>query len=253
MNCEKCHELVSDFLDGTLIGENQALFSKHLEDCLSCANVREDINAIVSVARQVNEYDTAPPNERALWLRIRNTIESERGAEQSAARASVASAPVRESLWSRWMNKRLELSLPQLAATVSMIVVTVALATAFGLQGLRSSSAEPFGTGLADSRATGAGVVSPNPDGLTLDAVLEDRVGQQKMNIDYWKQRIEHRKTRWNPRMRDTFERNMSVIDQAVEDSLMELKRNPHDAVSEEMLNAALREKMELLREFSEL
>ncbi len=253
MNCEKCHELVSDFLEGTLIGENQTLFSKHLEDCLSCANVREDIHAIVSVARQVNEYDTAPPNERALWLRIRNTIESERGAEQSAARASVASAPARESLWSRWMNKRLELSLPQLAATVSMIVVTVALVTAFGLQGLRSGGAEPFGTGLADSRATGAGVVSPNPDGLTMDAVLEDRVGQQKMNIDYWKQRIEHRKTRWNPRMRETFERNMSVIDQAVEDSLMELRLNPHDAVSEEMLNAALREKMELLREFSEL
>jgi hypothetical protein len=44
----------------------------------------------------------------------------------------------------------------------------------------------------------------------------------------------------------------MQVIDQAVNESLSALDRNPHDEVSEEMLNAALRDKMELLREFSE-
>ena len=43
------------------------------------------------------------------------------------------------------------------------------------------------------------------------------------------------------------------MIDQAVNDSLNELNRNPHDEVSEEMLNAALNEKLTLLKEFSEL
>ena len=53
--------------------------------------------------------------------------------------------------------------------------------------------------------------------------------------------------------MREAFERNMTVIDQAVNYSRDELRRNPHDEVSEEMLNSALNDKMELLREFADL
>ena len=53
--------------------------------------------------------------------------------------------------------------------------------------------------------------------------------------------------------MRDTFDRNLGVIEQAVNDSLKELNTNPHDEVSEEMLNGALNEKIALLKEFSEL
>jgi hypothetical protein len=64
---------------------------------------------------------------------------------------------------------------------------------------------------------------------------------------------VETNKVRWNQQMRDTFERNLKVIDQAVNDSLNELNRDPHDEVSEEMLNAALNEKLALLREFSDL
>jgi hypothetical protein len=38
-----------------------------------------------------------------------------------------------------------------------------------------------------------------------------------------------------------------------VNNSLSELNRNPHDEVSEEMLNAALNEKLALLKEFADL
>jgi len=53
--------------------------------------------------------------------------------------------------------------------------------------------------------------------------------------------------------MRETFERNMKVIDQAVSDSMNELRRNPHDEVSEQMLNESLNDKLALLKEFSDL
>jgi len=66
-------------------------------------------------------------------------------------------------------------------------------------------------------------------------------------------QRIAQRKARWNPRMRESFERNLQVIDQAVSDSMNELKRNPHDEVSEQMLNESLNDKLALLKEFSDL
>ena len=84
-------------------------------------------------------------------------------------------------------------------------------------------------------------------------ASSRDRMWQQQQAISYWNQRVETNKARWNQEMRDTFDRNLRVIDQAVNDSLNELNQNPHDEVSEEMLNAALNEKLALLREFSDL
>ena len=71
--------------------------------------------------------------------------------------------------------------------------------------------------------------------------------------IDYWNQRVELNKARWNAQMRETFDQNMSVIDAAMNDSLRHLNENPHDGVSEDILNAAMNDKVELLKEFSEL
>jgi hypothetical protein len=58
---------------------------------------------------------------------------------------------------------------------------------------------------------------------------------------------------RWSAEMRETFDRNMKVIDEAVANSLNELNRNPHDEVSEQMLNESLNDKLALLKEFSDL
>jgi hypothetical protein len=68
----------------------------------------------------------------------------------------------------------------------------------------------------------------------------------------YWQQRVEARKASWNPRMRASFDRSVYALDQSVNDSLNDLRQNPHDEVAEETLNAALRDKVELLREFGE-
>ena len=71
--------------------------------------------------------------------------------------------------------------------------------------------------------------------------------------INYWNERVEMNKARWSPEMRATFERNLKVIDQTVNDSINELNQNPHDEVSEQMLNEALNDKLSLLKEFSDL
>jgi hypothetical protein len=71
--------------------------------------------------------------------------------------------------------------------------------------------------------------------------------------ISYWNQRIEVNKVRWSPEMRATFDRNMKFIDEAVANALEDLKRNPHDEVSEQMLNEALNDKLTLLQDFSDL
>ena len=77
MNCEKCQDLLSDFLDGALSGDDHATLSSHLEECLPCLNVHSELSSIVTFCREHRGEYVAPPNERALWLRIQNTVESE--------------------------------------------------------------------------------------------------------------------------------------------------------------------------------
>jgi hypothetical protein len=249
MNCEKCQELLSDFLDDALSPEEQSTLNAHLEECLSCFAVRDELNSIVSFCRDCRGEYIAPPNERALWLRIRNTVESERAVATLAASARDAAAAERlsESWWSRLMNRSWELSLSQMTGAVAAITVAVALVTAFSMQRMHQSVAETSPTARTNvaSAAAGASTVSISN--------VDDRMRQQQLTIDYWNQRIAERKARWSPQMREAFDRNMGVIDQAVNYSRDELRRNPHDEVSEEMLNSALNDKMELLREFADL
>ena len=72
MNCEKCQDLISDFLDGALSHEDQSTLNAHLEECLQCAAVRNDLQSIVGFCRTHRGEYTAPPNEQALWLRVRD-------------------------------------------------------------------------------------------------------------------------------------------------------------------------------------
>ena len=237
MNCEKCHELIGDLLDGGLRHEDESTLNLHLEECLACDDVRNDLQSIVSFCRSHRGEYSAPPNERVLWLRIRNLIE----AESPSPDFGPSTRAERKGFLPGWTRRSWELSVPQLAASAAAIVLVVSLATVVGLR--RWDSSNSPGSVSEGSRA-----------GLSATAdTIRDRMWQQQQAINYWNQRVELNKARWNPQMRETFDRNLQVIDQAVNDSINELSRNPHDEVSEEMLNAALSEKLALLKEFSDL
>jgi anti-sigma factor RsiW len=249
MNCEKCHELLSDYLDGALGRDDHAAFSAHLEKCFPCFNVHAELNSIVSFCRDHRgEYDIAPPNERALWLRIRNTVEAESAAAAAATARDTRPAARRENWWSRMMGRSWELSLPQVAMAVVAIIVVASLATVFGLRGLqRVGAGQSVAANDLNSRgATNSLAVAGR------DADLNNRAWQQQQ-IKYWSQVIEERKGHWSPQVRQDFEHNLNLLDETVEDSLRKLSEQPHDEVTEEMLNAALSDKMQLLKEFSDL
>lgn len=244
MNCEKCQDLLSDFLDGALSTEDSRNLNAHLEECLSCVGARDDLDSILSVCRDCRGEYEAPPNEKALWLRIRNIIESEQGAV--AATGSAMADVRRESWWARLMNRSWELSLPQLSAAITAIAVAVSLATAFSIQRMQNLGGQ---AARQDESASNARKSNAPVAMLTVD----DRVRNRQVEIDFWNQRIQQQMLRWSPQTRQSFERNLAVINQAVSDSRNQLLVNPHDEVSEEMLNSALNEKMQLLKEFSDL
>jgi hypothetical protein len=231
MNCEQCQELIHDFVDGSISQRDELVLDTHLKDCLDCESVRQDLTSIVTYCQMHRGEYEAPPNEQALWLRIRNVIEAENG-----GRVATQTVSRRPSFLSRLMGHTWELSLPQLAASAVAIVLLVSLTTVVGLRRWGSSD--------------GTHVSAP-PQAQA--ANVNDRVWQRTQVINYWNQRVEENKARWSPEMRETFERNMRVIDEAVSNSMNELNRNPHDEVSEQMLNESLNDKLALLKEFSDL
>jgi len=228
MNCEICQELIHDLIDGSISQRDEFTLNTHLKECLDCESVRQDVAAIVGFARTQREEYAVPPNEHALWLRIRNSIEAE-----LPGRAA-ANTERRPSFLGSLMGRSWELSLPQLAASAVAIVLLVSLATVVGLR-----------------RWGGYGVSAAPPQVEASN--LNDRFSQRRQVLDYWNQRVELNKARWSPEMRDTFDRNLKEIDQAIANSLEDLKRNPHDEVSEQMLNESFNDKLTLLKDFSDL
>ena len=229
MNCETCQELIHDLVDGSITQSDEFTLNTHLKECLDCDSVRQDLASIVGFCRTQRGQYEAPPNEQALWLRIRNSIEADLPSRVAVEKER------RPSFLSRLLNHSWELSLPQLAASAVAIVLLVSLATVVGLRRWGG-----YGTPVAPTAQAEASDVG-------------DRFLQRRQVIDYWNQRVELNKARWSPEMRATFDRNMKVIDQAVSDSLNELNRNPHDEISEQMLNESLNDKLALLKEFSDL
>jgi hypothetical protein len=228
MNCETCQELIQDLIDGSITQRDEFTLNTHLDECLDCDSVRQDLASIVDFCRTQRGQYEAPPNEHALWLRIRNSIEAE-----LPSRAA-ANTERRPSFFGRLMGQSWELSLPQLAASAVAIVLLVSLVTVVGLR-----------------RWGGYAVPVTPPD---VQASNEnDLMWRHRQAIEYWNQRVEQSKARWTPEMRASFNDTLAVIDQQVSDSLNELKQKPHDAVSEELLNESLNRKLQFLKDFSDL
>jgi len=168
MNCENYQILLSEFVDGTLTAEDCARVELHLTSCPDCADARNDLGVIVDFClEQRGQYD-AIPNERAMWLRISNLIEAEKGSPAHSQ------APREAGWWFRLMNRSWQLSFPQLAGLVSAIVLVVAVATAFSMYRL-SSRTSPLVAGFVPGSNS---------------ASIEDRYSQQQQMISYWNQRV---------------------------------------------------------------
>ena len=247
MNCEKCQELLSDFLDDAMNEAERATFSAHLEECLPCYNAHAEMNSIVSFCRESRGQYDAPPNDQALWLRIRNTVESEH--VTNAAAQNPRRQARRESWLSRSMRRSWEFSFSQMVTAVVAIIIFASLATVFSLHSLQNNP----GSATTNLNSTGGQAVAlTTNNGGAQVFELKDRPWQQQQ-INYLTQVVEQHKSHWNPQVRADFERNLDLLDQTVNESLQKLSVHPHDDVTEEMLNAALNDKMQLLREFSDL
>jgi anti-sigma factor RsiW len=230
MNCEKYQNLLSDLIDGSLSPTVCQEVEAHLSACAPCAEARTDLQAIVAYCRELrNEYETVP-NERAMWIGISNVIEAELASGKAVA------VPAGAGWWYRLTNRSWQLTFPQLATSIAATIVVAVLLTFAAMRIVNTGGIRTGGVTIANNISD-----------------VHDRYRQQEQLIEYWNKRVDQNKARWTQQMRDAFDRDMGVYDGTVNEAMRRLNQNPHDEVSEDVLNAALNDKIALLKEFGDL
>ncbi|MGI9034936.1 MAG: anti-sigma factor family protein [Pyrinomonadaceae bacterium] len=248
MKCETCQELLSEFIDDQLDEKAVARVKAHLTLCAKCAEIYQDFSNILGVCDLDLAEEIPPPNEQALWCRINNIIEAEVKPEVVAEQNL---KPVSGDWFSKMWRRSWSLSLTQLTTAIVGIALISSLLTVVGLR-----NSNPFNENNSDASMQPSlfekvlgkvGLVE------TPQQARERRLREQQAAIDYWNKRVEARRAQWDNHLREVFDRNLNEVDQVVTGYNRALEENPQDELSNEMLDSAMTEKVELLREFSDL
>jgi hypothetical protein len=240
MDCLECQQLISSFMDNELDEARAEGVREHLAFCPDCARVCEDFTSILDVCHTEPPSEIVPPNSQALWCRINNLIESEIKPEEPVVEEQQAGR-----FW--------RFSFAQLASAVAGIVVISSLLTVVGIRNYMTPRADELGARSGENQTTFEKLMSKVGLAETPQQARERRVKEQQAVIDYWNKRVLERRAQWDARLRDAFDRNLSVIDESVNDYQVILQQDPDDEITGEMLDSALDDKMQLLREFAEL
>lgn len=238
MNCDECKNLISDFMDSELDGVRAAAMRIHLAACAGCARVCEDFASILDVCGDESPTELVPPNSQALWCRINNIIESETHADAKAEQP-------RARLW--------RLSFAQLTAAVLCIALVSSLLTVVAIRNYTQPATADFTTRSLATQSTFEKVLSKVGLIETAQQTRDRRLMEQHAAIEYWNTRVQSRRAQWDRVTRDAFDRNLQVIEESLADYTMILQQDPDDELSGEMLDSVLNDKMNLLRDFSDL
>lgn len=211
---------------------------EHLAICDACAKVCEDFAAIVDTCRSDVPAELVPPNSDALWCRINNIIESE-------VKPAVPPAEPSRRRWS--------LTFGQSFAALACVAVISSLLTIVGIRNYIEPAGDDFTTRSSAVQTPFEKLLSRIGVSDTPQQARERRLNDQRAAIEYWNRRVQARKAQWDSRIRDAFDRNLNELDQAVNEYHLILQQDPQDELTGEMLDSALADKMNLLREFADL
>ncbi len=247
MNCEQCQELISLFLDGALDETSSATVQTHLAICLACAKACEDFALILDFCALDEASGFMPPNSNALWCRISNTIESE-------IEPHVQPAKIETGFFAKVRNNGLRFSFSQVLTAALGVALISSLLTVVGFKNYTADAAD-FASNAAASEPPSIFQKVLGKVGLvdTPEQARGRRTKEQQAAIEYWNKRVQMRRPNWDAHLRNAFDRNLNEINQTAYEYDRILQENPQDELSSEMLDTTLNDKLELLREFSDL
>lgn len=220
MSLVTCQELpTAAYVDGDLGPLEERAVERHLEACPACRGLVADLRTVRAAAFTLDRREPSPD----LFARIRARVE----AEPAAARRSAW--PSTRPAWATWLG-----------AAAALLV-----ATTLGVLPL-----------LRQATAPDAGGEPPSDQAALVDSVQADLEAAEQ-HYDRAIQGLEliarSDTGELDPQVAAVLQKNLEVVDQAIDESRAALKTQPASAAAQEGLFEAMRTKVALLQQTVEL
>jgi hypothetical protein len=226
-------------MDSDLAEEVAAPIRDHLGECDECAAVCEDLTTILDACKIEPADHVLTPDPRKMWMRINNVIEHE------IKPLATLPPPPKRRFW--------QLSFAQLIAAVVAIAALSSAVTIIAIRYYHEPGSDDFTARSTASQSSFEKFLGSFGLIDTPQQARERRIREQQTTIDYWNARVQTRRLQWDARTREAFDRNLRVIDDSLNEYSTILQQDPEDELSSEMFDAVLNDKMNLLRDFSDL
>jgi anti-sigma factor RsiW len=266
MTCEAFDAALPDYLEGTLDDSRRASIERHLSECVRCASLVRDIENISKDAAALP--DMVP--SRDLWQGIEARIAS--------PVLPLASRPERQRRFApAWMGIAAAALIVSTAGITYMLTAhslrptqggTVAQATPTNNQlpantgsdsGVGSTALAPVDIGVASAVRDGAPSRLapsdvPSRQGIPARLVSQSAADRAHSDLVYGREIemlqkiVSQRRTQLDSSTVAIIERNLQIIDVAIEQSRAALARDPASHMLDQQLTHALDKKVELLR-----
>ena len=237
-------ETLNAYADGSLPATEAAEIERHVASCVSCRQLVDDLREIL---RATADLDLQDPPARA-WMRIERAIQLERdGTRADGARAFQASgadvdAPADAALrlkdsrsagWRTW--------LPWLAAAAALVLATVV--------GLRYAPGRSQVAAPASQAGDGAAQASAVDAAQSVENELRQAEAHYENAIKGLEQIANAEQNALDPRTAATLQKNLAVIDQAINESRAAIRSQPASEPAQQSLIENFKTKIALLQD----
>jgi hypothetical protein len=214
---------LSAYLDGELPSDERDHLERHLAECAACAQVLEDLRAVVATASGLGEL----PPRQDLWPAIQERI------ERTPLGPRIQGVPLH--------RRRLRLSVPELIAA-SVALVTVSGGTAWLLS---SRGDAPEAAPTAESGPVG--------DGVSTVAAGPGHFGETSIAIAQLERTLAESRARLDPETLEVIEHNLGLINAAISEVERALAEDPGNMYLNLHMADTMRRKFELLQDIGAL
>jgi putative zinc finger protein len=264
MTCEAFDVALPDYLEGTLDGSVRASMERHLRECVRCTSLVRDLEDIAKEAALLP--DLVP--SRDLWAGIDSRIAAPvialAGAPArarkltpawmgiAAAALIVSTAGITYTLTARTIRSNAVAAAPP-TVTVAQIQPNAAIPAAVSPEPTGSvDTGNPLSSGTPRPAQNGSASISRRGVQATLASQIQPETSPSDAiygkQIELLQNVVQQRKAQLDPATVAIIERNLQIIDAAIEQSKAALRRDPASRMLSEQLNHALDKKVELLR-----
>lgn len=222
-------ELLSLYVDGELEGQERHEVEDHLRECAECRDVVEDLEEVV--ARMEDLPGREPP--RNYWPDIARAVGTEGAASQRPSSGENENGPVIPLFQKEWRFR-----LPRLAAAAALVA---ALGAGVTWSIIRSGAGD---SGRVRVAATDSPAATSSGES---SSVRFAALGAGTESVDRLEEQYREAREELDPSTRRMFDRNLELINRALEQARQELAEHPNNAYVQQHLTKIVSQKARYL------